>query len=161
MIDLEGRRAVIAGGAQGIGRAIADRLLASGAAVSLWDRDADLLERTRGGVAGQNDVQAAVVDVTDDTEVERARDETLAALALTKSLAGHDIAVSCITPALAKTRILEQMSQPHMDDMPGKIPRNRFVKMEEVAAMVAWLVSAENGFTTGAVFDLSGGRATS
>jgi 3-oxoacyl-[acyl-carrier protein] reductase len=53
------------------------------------------------------------------------------------------------------------MSQPHMDDMPGKIPRNRFVKMEEVAAMVAWLVSAENGFTTGAVFDLSGGRATS
>jgi 3-oxoacyl-[acyl-carrier protein] reductase len=246
-IDLQGRRAVITGGAQGIGLAIAERLLASGASVSLWDRDTDLLERTRATLGAQGDVHAAVVDVTDDAEVERARDATHAVLggidilvpnagiagpssttwdypveawrqvieidltgvflccraivpgmiaqnygricmtasiagkegnpnaapysaakagviALTKSLgkelAGHDIAVNCITPAAAKTRIFEQISQQHIDYMLAKIPRNRFVLVEEVAAMVAWLVSAENSFTTGAVFDLSGGRAT-
>ena len=85
-------------------------------------------------------------------------------IALTKSLgkelAGHDIAVNCITPAAARTRIFEQISQEHIDYMLAKIPRGRFVQVEEVAAMVAWLVSAENSFTTGAVFDLSGGRAT-
>ncbi len=85
-------------------------------------------------------------------------------IALTKSLgkelAGHDIAVNCITPAAARTRIFEQISQEHIDYMLAKIPRARFVQVEEVAAMVAWLVSAENSFTTGAVFDLSGGRAT-
>jgi NAD(P)-dependent dehydrogenase (short-subunit alcohol dehydrogenase family) len=85
-------------------------------------------------------------------------------VALTKSLgkelAGHDIAVNCITPAAAKTRIFDQISQTHIDYMLGKIPRGRFLKVEEAAAMVAWLVSAENSFTTGAVFDLSGGRAT-
>ena len=85
-------------------------------------------------------------------------------IALTKSLgkelAGHDIAVNCITPAAARTRIFEQISQEHIDYMLAKIPRARFVQVEEVAGMVAWLVSAENSFTTGAVFDLSGGRAT-
>jgi NAD(P)-dependent dehydrogenase (short-subunit alcohol dehydrogenase family) len=85
-------------------------------------------------------------------------------IALTKSLgkelAGYDIAVNCITPAAARTRIFEQISQEHIDYMLSKIPRGRFVTVEEVAAMVAWLVSAENSFTTGAVFDLSGGRAT-
>jgi NAD(P)-dependent dehydrogenase (short-subunit alcohol dehydrogenase family) len=85
-------------------------------------------------------------------------------IALTKSLgkelAGHDIAVTCITPAAARTRIFEQMSQAHIDYMLSKIPRARFVEVEEIAAMVAWLVSAENSFSTGSVFDLSGGRAT-
>jgi 2-dehydro-3-deoxy-L-rhamnonate dehydrogenase (NAD+) len=85
-------------------------------------------------------------------------------IALTKSLgkelAGHDIAVNCITPAAARTRIFEQISQEHVDYMLSKIPRGRFVQVEEIAAMVAWLVSSENSFTTGAVFDLSGGRAT-
>jgi len=85
-------------------------------------------------------------------------------IALTKSLgkelAGYDIAVNCITPAAARTRIFEQISQEHIDYMLSKIPRARFVTVEEVAGMVAWLVSAENSFTTGAVFDLSGGRAT-
>ncbi len=85
-------------------------------------------------------------------------------IALTKSLgketAGADVAVNCITPAAAKTRIFDQMSQQHIDYMLSKIPRGRFVKVEEIAAMVAWLVSHENSFTTGAVFDLSGGRAT-
>jgi 2-dehydro-3-deoxy-L-rhamnonate dehydrogenase (NAD+) len=85
-------------------------------------------------------------------------------IALTKSLgkelASHDIAVNCITPAAAKTRIFDQISQTHIDYMLARIPRGRFLKVEEAAAMVAWLVSAENSFTTGAVFDLSGGRAT-
>jgi NAD(P)-dependent dehydrogenase (short-subunit alcohol dehydrogenase family) len=87
-----------------------------------------------------------------------------AVIALTKSLgkelAGFDIAVNTITPAAARTRIFEQMSQEHIDFMLSKIPRNRFVEPREIAAMVAWLCSAENSFTTGAVFDLSGGRAT-
>ena len=85
-------------------------------------------------------------------------------IALTKSLgkelAGHDIAVNCITPAAARTRIFEQMTEEHIQYMLAKIPRARFVDVEEIAAMVAWMVSSENSFTTGAVFDLSGGRAT-
>ena len=87
-----------------------------------------------------------------------------AVIALTKSLgkelAALDIAVNTITPAAARTRIFDQMSQEHIDFMLSKIPRNRFVEPREIAAMVAWLCSAENSFTTGAVFDLSGGRAT-
>ena len=87
-----------------------------------------------------------------------------AVIALTKSIsketADKNIAVNCITPAAAKTRIFDQISQEHINYMLSKIPRGRFVLVEEVAAMVAWLVSEENSFTTGAVFDLSGGRAT-
>ena len=87
-----------------------------------------------------------------------------AVIALTKSLgkelAGYDIAVNTITPAAARTRIFDQMAQEHIDFMLSKIPRGRFVEPREIAAMVAWLASAENSFTTGAVFDLSGGRAT-
>ena len=85
-------------------------------------------------------------------------------IALTKSLgkelANNNIAVNCITPAAAKTRIFDQISQEHIDYMLSKIPRNRFVKVDELASMVAWMASEENSFTTGAVFDLSGGRAT-
>ena len=85
-------------------------------------------------------------------------------IALTKSLgkelASYDIAVNCITPAAAKTRIFDQISQEHIDYMLSKIPRNRFLKVEEAASMVTWLCSAENSFTTGGVFDLSGGRST-
>jgi 3-oxoacyl-[acyl-carrier protein] reductase len=85
-------------------------------------------------------------------------------VALTKSLgkelASYNIAVNCITPAAAKTRLFDQMKQEHIDYMLSKIPRGRFLRTEEVANMVAWLVSAENSFTTGAVFDISGGRAT-
>ena len=87
-----------------------------------------------------------------------------AVIALTKSLgkelATYDIAVNTITPAAARTRIFEQITQEHIDFMLSKIPRGRFVETREIAAMVAWLCSAENSFTTGAVFDLSGGRAT-
>lgn len=79
---------------------------------------------------------------------------------LGKELAGQDIAVNCVTPAAARTRIFDQMSQEHIDYMLSKIPRARFLELDEAAAMVAWLLSRENSFTTGAVFDLSGGRAT-
>jgi NAD(P)-dependent dehydrogenase (short-subunit alcohol dehydrogenase family) len=246
-IDLDGRRAVVTGGGQGIGRAIAERLLASGAAVALWDRDRSLVEATRAALAGQGDVLAVAVDVTDLAAVEAAARETeqgiggidilvnnagiagpnhplwqyppdawrevieidlnavfyccravvpqmiernygricnvasiagkegnpsasayaaakAGVIALTKALgkelATHDIAVNCITPAAAKTRIFEQITPEFIEFMLSKIPRGRFVEVEEIAAMVAWLVSAENSFTTGAVFDLSGGRAT-
>ena len=85
-------------------------------------------------------------------------------IALTKSLgkelAEFNIAVNCVTPAAAKTKIFDQISQEHIDYMLSKIPRNRFVKVDELAAMIAWMVSSENSFTTGAVFDISGGRAT-
>ena len=79
---------------------------------------------------------------------------------LGKELADKNIAVNCITPAAAKTRIFDQISQEHIDYMLSKIPRNRFLKVEELASMVAWLVSEENSYTTASVFDLSGGRAT-
>ena len=85
-------------------------------------------------------------------------------IALTKSLgkelADLDIAVNCVTPAAARTAIFDQMSEAHIEFMLSKIPRGRFVEVEEIAAMIAWLVSAENSFTTGSAFDLSGGRAT-
>lgn len=79
---------------------------------------------------------------------------------LGKELAGHDIAVNCVTPAAARTPIFDQMSQEHIDYMLSKIPRGRFLEVDEAANMVAWLVSRENSFTTASVFDLSGGRAT-
>jgi 3-oxoacyl-[acyl-carrier protein] reductase len=79
---------------------------------------------------------------------------------LGKELADRNIAVNCITPAAARTRIFDQLTQQHIDYMLSKIPRGRFLEVGEIASMVAWLVSEENSFTTGAVFDLSGGRAT-
>ena len=246
-IDLKGRRAVITGGAQGIGFAIGQRLVASGAAVSLWDVDATLAASAADQLSAQGDAHGIGMDVTKPGDVEaavaKAADrmggiDILVAnagiagpnlktweysveawqqvididltgiflccraitpfmiaqkygrivntasiagkegnpnapaysaakagvIALTKSLgkelAGYDIAVNCITPAVARTRIFDQMTQEHIDYMLSKIPRGRFVEVEEIAAMVAWLVSAENSFTTGGVFDLSGGRAT-
>jgi len=245
-IDLIGRRAVITGAAQGIGLSIAQRLLASGAEVCLWDQDAALLDQTSELLASST-VHTKIVDVTDSDAVRVAAEETLADLgsidilinnagiagptvpsweypisdwkkvidvdlnavyyccravipmmreqdygrvvnvssiagkegnpnaaaysaakagviALTKSIAKEtadcNIAVNCISPAAAKTRIFDQISQQHIDYMLSKIPRGRFVLVEEIAAMVAWIVSEENSFTTGAVFDLSGGRAT-
>ncbi|MBC8219719.1 MAG: SDR family oxidoreductase [Proteobacteria bacterium] len=246
-IDLQNRRAVITGGAQGIGLAIAERFLASGASVCLWDRDEPLVRKTASILASKGNVEAIVMDVTDLDSVRNAVRKTQDALgsidllicnagiagpsgklweyppeewqnvididltgvfnclqvvtpimieqkygrivnvasvagkdgnpnagpysaakagviALTKSLgkelAEYDIAVNCITPAAAKTQIFEQMSEKHIQYMLSKIPRNRFLKVEEAASMVAWLCSAENSFTTGGVFDLSGGRST-
>jgi 3-oxoacyl-[acyl-carrier protein] reductase len=246
-IDLVGKRAVVTGGAQGIGRAVAERLLISGAKVSLWDRDGALLKATGEELKELGEIHLAELNVADAESVAQTTEMTFEALdgidilianagitgpnlkvweyppdtwrhvleicltgvflccrtivpfmvrqnygrivavssiagkegnpnasaysaakagviALTKSLgkelAGHNIAVNCVTPAAAKTRIFEQMKPEHIAYMLSKIPRGRFLGVEEVAAMVAWLVSAENSFSTGAVFDLSGGRAT-
>jgi len=79
---------------------------------------------------------------------------------LGKELANKNIAVNCVTPAAAKTRIFDQMTEEHINYMLSKIPRNKFAKVEELASLVAWLASEENSFSTAAVFDLSGGRAT-
>ncbi len=85
-------------------------------------------------------------------------------IALTKSLgkelASENISVNCITPAAARTRILDQMSQSHVDWMLSKIPRGRFLNIDELASLATWLASEENSFSTGAVFDISGGRST-
>lgn len=242
-IDLQDRVAVVTGGAQGIGRAVAERLIASGARVCLWDRDAALVAATAAdlgatfqtvdqvdfaavqtatgatetamggidiliasaGIAGSNapvaDYPVAewhqIIDinlngvfhcckavlpgmqargygriVTIASIAGKEGNPNAAAysaskagvIALTKSLgketASQDIAVNCVTPAAARTRIFDQMAQSHIDYMLAKIPRARFLEVREAAAMIAWLVSAENSFTTGAVFDLSGGRAT-
>ncbi|GLR53500.1 SDR family oxidoreductase [Shinella yambaruensis] len=244
-IDLTGQTAVITGGAQGLGFAIARRVAASGARVALWDVDAAELQRA---VAELGEAACAVaVDITDPqavvdavarTEAERGpisilvnsagiagpnhalddyplddwkrvidinlngafyvnravvpgmkargygRIVNIASIAgkegnpnasaysaskagvigmtksLGKELAGQDIAVNAITPAAARTRIFDQMKQEHIDYMLSKIPRGRFLEVDEAASMVAWLVSRENSFTTASVFDLSGGRAT-
>jgi NAD(P)-dependent dehydrogenase (short-subunit alcohol dehydrogenase family) len=245
--DLTGRRAVVTGGGQGIGRAIAERLLRSGARVSLWDCDEPLAREAARELAALGDVDAAAVDVVNAEQVEAAAAATVkrfggidilvanagitgpnlptweyppeewrrvldidltgiflccravvplmraqhygrivniasiagkegnpnasaysaakaGVIALTKSLgkelAGDDIAVNCITPAAAKTRMFDQMTQTHIDYMLSKIPRARFVRVEEIAALAVWLVSEENSFATGAVYDMSGGRAT-
>ena len=246
-IDLSGRTAVVTGGAQGIGRAIVERLLESGASVAIWDRDGKLAAKTAAELKRNRRVEAVTVDVTRLSEVEAARDATVKAfdridilvnnagiagpnvktweydpaawaevmavnldsqflccrtivplmiaqnygrivnvasiagkegnpnapaysaskagvIALTKSLgkelAGHDIAVNCVTPAAARTALFAQMSQQHIDYMLSKIPRNRFVEVDEIAVLVGFLASAECSFSTGAVFDISGGRAT-
>ncbi len=250
-IDLNGRNAIVTGGAQGFGYAVAQRLLESGACVCLWDYDASLLEQASDALrkaTGEADrVTTDVVDVSDHAAVQASVDALVSrmdhvdiainnagiagptvpsweysvddwrqvididlngvyyccrallpvmrsqgygrivnvasiagkegnpnaaaysaakagVIALTKSVAKEtadmDIAVNCVTPAAAKTRIFDQISQKHIDYMLERIPRGRFLKVEELAAMVAWLVSAENSFTTGAAFDLSGGRAT-
>jgi 3-oxoacyl-[acyl-carrier protein] reductase len=244
-IDLNGHVAIVTGGAQGIGRAVVERFVASGATVEIWDLDGDLAAQAATDIGGS--VHARGVDVTsaeDTMEAARAVEAAhgpidilvtsagiagpnaktweypldawsqimrinvdgtfhccravvpsmlaqgygrivtvasvagkegnpnasaysaskAAVIALTKSLgkelAAHDIAVNTITPAAARTRIFDQMSQEHIDFMLSKIPRARFVEPREIAAMVAWLASPEITFTTGAVFDLSGGRAT-
>ena len=246
-IDLNHRHAVITGGAQGIGLSVATRLLASGASVSLWDRDEEVLKDAIGQLRAAGVVSAESVDVSNPESVMAATESTIrkhdkidilvasagiagpnyktweypieawrqvidinltgvflccraivpymlrqnygrivnissiagkegnatasgysaskaGVIAFTKSLgketALNNIAVNCITPAAAKTRIFDQVTQEHIDFMLSKIPRGRFLKVDEVSSMVAWLVSEENSFTTGAVFDLSGGRAT-
>ena len=242
---LADRTAVITGGAQGIGFAVAQRLIGMGARVCLWDADGPGAEQAARDLGASAD--ALAVDVTDCDAVAKAAADTLArhkridilvhsagiagpnapldayepadwrkvidinlngtfyvnravvpamkaqnygrivniasvagkegnpnasaysaskagVIALTKSLgkelAGMDIAVNCVTPAAARTRIFDQMTKEFVAFMLSKIPRNRFVEVEEIAAMIGWMVSAENSFTTGAVFDISGGRAT-
>ncbi len=246
-IDLQGRGAVVTGAAQGIGRAIAERLLASGAKVSLWDMDETALKATAEELAERGEIAWQQVNVTDYEAIEAAAEATVESLGsidilvnnagiagpnanvwaypvdawrqvididltgvflccravvpamleagygrivnvasiagkegnptasgysaakggvialtkgLAKELADKDIAVNCVTPAAAKTRIFDQMSEEHVQYMLDKIPRGRFVTVEEISGLIAWLASEENSFSTGAVFDISGGRAT-
>ncbi len=244
--DFSGQVAVITGGCNGIGAAVANRLTASGAKIAIWDMDVSSPE-ARVTAIGAERLLLVQTDVSDLASVEAAQAATEAAfgkvdvlinsagiagptseladypadawrkvqqintdgtfhtcrtvtpgmiarnygrivnvasiagkegnpnasaysaskaavIAMTKSLgkelASHDIAVNCITPAAAKTRIFDQVSEDFVEFMLSKIPRGRFVTVEEIANMVLWMASAENSFTTGAVFDLSGGRAT-
>lgn len=239
-IDLKGRTAVVTGGAQGIGLAIAQRFQASGAQLVLWDIDAAKLEAACAAIPG---ARGRVVELTDDGDVGAAAAEAgevdilvnnagitggngttweldpavwrrtvevnligpyltcrhlapkMAAhgwgrivniasvagkegnpnashysaskaglIALTKSLAKElatkNVLVNAITPAAAKTAMFDQMSEQHIAYMLGKIPMGRFVQPEEIAAMVAWLSSDDCSFSTGAVFDITGGRST-
>ncbi|MDJ0955839.1 MAG: SDR family NAD(P)-dependent oxidoreductase [Arenicellales bacterium] len=245
--DLKKRIAVVTGGAQGIGFAVAEKLVKSGATVASWDRQADVNESAMKALSGISKVVAITCDVADWESVTQALEQTesqlgsvdivvnsagiagpnatveeydnaawnrildinltgtyhvnkavvtamkarnygrivnIASIAgkegnpnacaysaskagvigftksLGKELAGFDIAVNCVTPAAARTPIFDQMSEEHIAYMLSKIPRNRFLEVEEAAAMIGWLVSQENSFTTAAVFDLSGGRAT-
>ena len=238
-IDLKGRRAVITGGAQGIGLAVARRFAASGAKVVIWASNGDAARAAAAEVGGI----ARQVELTDDDDVAAASAEAGAVdilvnnagitggnaklweidpatwrqvmqvnlnapyvicrallpgmigrgygrivnvasiagkegnpnashysaskaglIALTKSLgkelAGTGVIANCITPAAARTPIFDQMKQEHIDYMLSKIPLNRFLEPDEAAALIAWLASEECAFSTGAVFDISGGRAT-
>ncbi len=246
-IDLNNRNAIVTGGARGIGLAIAERLLASGARVSLWDVDAAALGKVSSEIGTPDTVHTATVDLADLASVQAATEATATAfgkidilvnnagitggnaktweldpadwrrvmdvnlhgpfycchsivphllrngygrivsiasvagkegnpnaahysaskagvIALTKSLgkelATANITVNAVAPAVIATELLQQMQQSHIDYMLSKIPMGRFGKKEEAAALVAWLCSEECSFTTAAVFDLSGGRAT-
>lgn len=249
-INLTDRVAIVTGGAQGIGYAIAERFLASGARVMLWDRNRQQLDEALarlGHSEHHQRVHGECVDIADAQAVDAAVAATLvrferidilinnaaivgpnatladypldqwravmevdingtfhccrsvvpvmqrqnygrivniasiagkegnpnasayssakaAVIGMTKSLgkelAGHDIAVNCVTPAVARTPGAMEQSPEHIRYMLAKIPRGRFLELHEAAALIAWLSSEENSFTTGAVFDLSGGRAT-
>jgi NAD(P)-dependent dehydrogenase (short-subunit alcohol dehydrogenase family) len=243
-LDLEHDNAIVTGGAAGIGLAIAQRLVSSGARVSLWDRDDQALAQAARALGGET--HTARLDVSDEGQVQRAFAETAKALgrvdvlvcsagitgpnmvtwdypvadwkqvldinltgvflcnkaavphmkgndygrivniasiagkegnpnasaysaskagviSLTKSLgkelAKTGIRVNCVTPAAVKTGMFAQMTQAHIDFMLSKIPMGRFGEVDEIAALVAWLCTEDCSFSTGAVFDLSGGRA--
>jgi 2-dehydro-3-deoxy-L-rhamnonate dehydrogenase (NAD+) len=244
--DLAGRVAVITGGARGIGLAVAERFLRSGAKVAIWDIDGPRAQASARELAAFGSVSAHVVELTDESLVQAAVSETLSThsrldivvnsagitggngltweldpaiwrqvlavnlyapylvcravvphmieagygrivniasiagkegnpgashysaskaglIGLTKSLgkelAQKNIMVNCVTPAAAQTEMFAQMTQKHIDYMLSKIPMGRFVLPEEIAALIAWLASEECSFTTGGVFDISGGRA--
>ena len=244
-IDLEGRLAVITGGAAGIGLATAQRMAASGARVALWDRDQAAGQQAVATLPGEGHL-AVALDVASEGDVAAAAKKTIeafgaidvlvcsagitgpnktvadygfddwrkvfdvnmhgvflcnravlpsmmerdygrivniasiagkegnpnasaysaskaAVIGLTKSLgkelARTGIRVNCITPAAVRTGIFDQMTQQHIDFMLSKIPMNRFGTVDEMAGMIAWLASEDCSFSTGAVFDLSGGRA--
>lgn len=245
-LDFKGRTAIVTGGATGIGLAIVKRLLASGAKVRIWDRDAQTLQQTLAALDNAG-ASGAMVDVSEPASVAKATEEAAAVMgkidvlvnnagiagintpvidypidewervlkinltsqflccraiaphmvknkygrivniasvagkegnpnavaysaskagviSLTKSL-GKELAqtgvlVNCVTPAAAKTAIFDQMTEQHINYMLSKIPMNRFVQVDEIAALVGWLASQDCSFSTAGVFDISGGRAT-
>ena len=243
--NLKGRRAIVTGGAQGFGYAIAKRFLESGAEVIIWDIDQKAVDEALKGLSSEK-CSYQIVDVTNFDDITKnielstkeknidifvnnagmsgkntqvwnyPNDEWLkvmnldlnavfycckaiaphmiknnygrivniasiagkegnpnasaystakaGVIGLTKSLgkelADKNIAVNAVTPAAAKTRIFDQMTEEHINYMLSKIPRNRFAKVDELASLVTWLAAEENSFSTAAVFDLSGGRAT-
>ena len=246
-LDLRDRVAIVTGGARGIGYAVAERVLRSGGAVSVWDADAARLEQASTALSALGEVAHSIVELTDDDAVQSAMqgaldrfgkvdilvnnagftggnaptweldpqvwrrvvDVNLTApflmcravvphmvgrgfgrivnvasvagkegnpnashysaskaglICLTKSLAKElaprNILVNCVTPAAARTEIFAQMKQEHIDYMLAKIPLQRFVEPYEVAALICWLACEDCSFSTGAVFDVSGGRAT-
>ena len=246
-IDLKGRVAAITGGARGIGYAVAQRALESGASVALWDVDAERLTRSERELSERGKVSSVVVELTSESSVADATARTVqqhggihvlincagitggngktwelepevwrrvidvnligpyltsraivpvmlkqgygrivniasvagkegnpnashysaskaGLIGLTKSLgkelATSNILVNAVTPAAAKTEIFDSMAQEHIDYMLSKIPMNRFLLPEEAASLILWLSSEDCAFSTGAVFDLSGGRAT-
>ena len=246
-INLQGRKAVVTGGASGLGYAITKRLLQSGANVMIWDLGLDALRDAAAALAPEGPVRTDIVDVADRAAVGAAMERAVTALGcvdivvnsagiagpaipavdytvddwrsvievnltgtfnvcqaalphmagrdygriiniasvagkegnpnacaysaskagvigLTKSLAKEvaksGIRINCITPAAVRTPIFDQISQAHIDFMLSKIPMGRLGQPEEIGAMVAWLASEECSFSTGAVFDLSGGRST-
>lgn len=247
--DFSGKHAVVTGGAAGIGQACTERLLGSGATVTIWDRDEKAIQAAIAQMGGQ--VKGIVVDVSNEASVAKAVEQTIkeskkidvlinsagitgpnttvieypveewnrvfdinvrgtfltcklvapymkaanggkgygrivniasvagkegnpnasaysaskaAVIGLTKSLGKElaltEIKVNCITPAAVKTGMFAQMTQQHIDFMLSKIPMNRFGEVQEIANLVTWLASDECSFSTGAVFDISGGRAT-
>jgi 3-oxoacyl-[acyl-carrier protein] reductase len=245
--DLKDRVAIVTGGAQGIGLAVANRILASGGRVAIWDRDRALLDKTVKEIADNDHVAGFTVDIADIGAVEAGTKRTVdrfgridilvnnaaivgpnaatweyppeafrdvvnvgligtfyccrtvvphmiaanygrivnlssvagkegnpkapayssmkaAVIGLTKSLgkelAGYNIGVNCVTPAVAKTTLALSQAPDFLAMIVSKIPRGRMLELDEAASMICWLASAENSFTTGAVFDLSGGRAT-
>ena len=243
--NLSNRIAIVTGGAQGFGLAIAKKFLDCGAEVIVWDIDKSALKRTQESIKNEK-FTTQIVDITNFNEVTKnielitnkknidifinnagitglnagvwdypveewqkvinvnlnavfycckavvphmiknnyGRIVNIASISgkegnanasayssskagvigLTKSLgkelADKNIAVNAVTPAGAKTRILDQMTKEHVNFMLSKVPRNRFLEVDELASLVAWLASEENSFSTGAVFDISGGRAT-
>ena len=246
-LDLNNRAVVITGGARGLGYAVAQRALRSGASVALWDIDAERLERSRGELSALGKVSTAIVELTREDSVEAATKSTIeehgsvdvlinsagitggngttwelapevwrrvidvnligpyltcraivpqmlkqgygrivnissvagkegnpnashysaskaGMIGLTKSLgkelATKNILVNAVTPAAARTEILASMTQEHIDYMLSKIPMNRLLEPDEAASLILWLSSEDCAFSTGAVFDLSGGRTT-
>src|SRR6266852_198676 len=168
--DFAGRSAVVTGGVQGIGAAIAKRLQASGAKVAIWDLDGKFLccravvpHMVKAGYGRiVNIASIAGKEGNPNAAAYAAAKGGLIAFtkALGKELAKTGVLVNCVTPAAAQTAILDQVKPEFAQYMLSKIPMGRFVKVEEIAALVCWLASKECSFSTGAVFDISGGRAT-
>jgi 3-oxoacyl-[acyl-carrier protein] reductase len=246
-LDLDKRVAVITGAARGIGYAVAQRILDSGGAVAIWDKDAARMDEACRTLSERGAVSVHAVELTDLTAVDAATQDTLARhggidilvnnagitggnaltwdldpvvwkqvidinlvapyytcrsviphmidkgygrivniasiagkdgnpnashysaskaglIGLTKSLgkelADKGVIVNAVTPAAARTEIFDSMTQQHIDFMLSKIPMGRFLRVDEAAALIGWLCSEECSFSTGAVFDISGGRAT-